>query len=733
MTKLSARGPLVLLALGVLAAFFCLQLRIDNRHDRLISSSNQEAIDYQAFLDTFGSDEFIIVALSGKPLFDEESLDAMLEALERLEAIPEVTHVNGLPTIFRDRFGAEDPEELEDEITSTLFYQGLILSPDQKVTGLLVEPQIMETARVRRDLVEGVREAIAPLVEYGFRVDLVGGPVFSTTINRLSMTESLRAFPVAAIASLAVLLLLVRSVKAAGVVIICGLLTLLLTLGLVGATGRPLNLITTALPLVLWVLAIANCIHLVTRYQRHTRKGLDPIAAIGETLDELRFSCSLSAITTALGFFSLTVADIVPIRELGVYVGLGMLISLGVNLVLAPYLIVAFRVPGPKRLLTNHSRLLEPMADWVIRHPRPIVLAFAVLVAVGGYSMTQIKSESNSLKFLPEDSEVVLAYDFVAENLTGMYTLEIVFDTPDSWLEPIYWEPITALADRIAASPIVSRVVTPLDFLKKMNQWDHDLEPEHYVLPETRAEAEALMDLLEDEDRVQIDRFATPDEKTVRMSVMMNSMNARDFEGLITLAKAEVARLPEPMSGTVTGMAARMQVMSVGLVKTQFKSYITAFILIFVSILVGLRSFKITLISILPNIVPLLSAFTTMALLGISLDAATVMVASISLGIAVDDTVHFLAGYQRHRDRGEGNHAAIRSTLSTVGPSITVTTVTACIGFFALCQSSFVAIRYFGLLSGIAILMALVADLLLVPAMFAWRGEGKAKPPKNVL
>lgn len=706
-----------------MAAFFCLQLRIDNRHDRLISSTNQEARDYYTFLETFGSDEFIIVALSEKPLFEVDALDAMLEALERLEAIPEVFHVTGLPTIFRDRFGAEDPEELEAEVTSIVFYQGLILSPDQTVTGLLIEPVVLETSQARKDLVAGVRDAIGPLVAHGFKVDLVGGPVFSTTINRLSMRESLRAFPIAAVASLIVLLLLVRSVKAGVVVIACGVVTLLLTLGLVGATGRPLNLITTSLPLVLWVLAIANCIHVVTRYQRHVCEGLDPAAAIGLTLEELRFSCSLSAITTAFGFFSLMVADVIPIRELGIYVGVGMLISLAANLILAPYLLVALRVPGSRRNLADHSRLLGPLADGIIRHPRPILLAFLVLVALGGYSMTQIESEPNSLRFLPEDSEVVRAYEFVAKNLTGMYTLEVVFDTPDTWLEPSYWKPITALADRIAESSIVSRVLTPLDFLKKMNQWDHDLDPLHYVLPETRAEAEALVDLLEGEDRFEIERFVTADGKKIRMSVMMNSMNARDFEELIALAKAEVALLPEPMSGIVTGMAARMQVMSVGLVKTQFNSYAVAFVLIFLSIFVGLRSLKLTLVSILPNIVPLLSAFITMALLGLSLDAATVMVASISLGIAVDDTVHFLAGYHRHRLRGESNHAAIRGTLSSVGPSITVTTITACIGFFALCQSSFVAIRYFGLLSGIAILMALVADLLLVPALFAWRGK----------
>ena len=125
----------------------------------------------------------------------------------------------------------------------------------------------------------------------------------------------------------------------------------------------------------------------------------------------------------------------------------------------------------------------------------------------------------------------------------------------------------------------------------------------------------------------------------------------------------------------------------------------------------------------IPNLMPLLSVFTTMAVLDIPLNAGTVMVASISLGIAVDDTVHFIVGYHRHRIRGQGKNEAIRSTLSKVGPSLIVTTITACIGFFTLSQSAFPPISNFGLLAGIAIIVALLADILLVPAIFALRNE----------
>jgi uncharacterized protein len=723
MTRTAHKHPVkwayFILALCLPSLYLVTTLKVDNRHDQLLSSTGPSAKAYSNFKESFGEDEFIVIALSGKPLFEIDALDTMLESMELLEGIPWVRRVSGIPAVFRDTFGAEDPGALEEEMLSTPFYRGLFLSQDGTAAGIMLELKGLDGPRNRALLVKAVTEAVVPLREYGFRVDIVGVPVFTSAINKASTRDSMIFFPIAAVASLMVLLFLLRSIRAAAVVLTCGGVTLLLTMAGVALLGWKLNLVTTSLPLVLWVLSIGNGIHLVSRFQRVLWVLPKHEDAIAETLSELRFACIFAAITTAMGFISLMVADVPAIRELGLYMAGGMLISLAVNLILGSYLLVQWHIE-PIHASGHHmgNRILN-IFSFTLNHPARVVSMFSLLVVTAVLGANQVETDSDALSFLPPDSEVVRSYDFVSQNLTGMSTMEIVVDTPEGWLTPAVWSAIDSISSELAKNDIVRRILTPTDFLRKMNQWNHDLDPEFYTLPDSTEDAQALLDLMEDEDRASIERFVRPDGRQVRLSVMVGGTNGNQSEDMIAQANRLIDELPSPLRATITGISERMDVMDTGLVKTLYRSYTVAFVLVFATILVCLRSVYFTLLSVLPNLMPVLSVLTVMAMLDIPLNAATAMVASISLGIAVDDTMHFLVGYRRLREQHESWREAVEDTLRTVGPSITTTTITACIGFFALMPSAFIPIGQFGMLCGIAILVALLSDLLLLPALIA--------------
>lgn len=716
---ISKFAPFVIAVLCAAAVYACFQLEVDTRHDRLLDQSSVEAREYRQFLDEFGSDEYIIVGLSGRPLFDVDNLDLMVEVLEELEAIPQVERVNGLPAVFRDRFGAEDPEALEEEMTTTPFYTGVFISEDRRTAGLLVQTVVLTNPRARREAVEAIQAALEPLRQAGFRVDLVGTPVFSTELNELSIGESLRMFPIAAVASFFMLLWLLRSATAIAVALVCGLCTLALTMGSIAVLGRPLNVVTTSIPLVLWVLALANLIHLIVRYQHHRQLHETPKTALQAALHEVRAACVLAAITTALGFLSLYVADIGPIQEYGFFMALGMLFSLGVNLLLGPALILWFNVGAPRKAFALYSPSFTRVGAAVTRQPWPVLVLFVLLSVGGMWGIANLKADPDSLSFLPAEHPIVGSYQYVSENLTGTKSLEVLIDTPGGWLEPEYWPILEGMAQKIEAIPEVARVMSPLEFLKIANQWNNELDPEYFALPDTREEAEELLDLFEEEDRGALEQFTAPDDGKIRLSVLIRSSKSNKMREIVAYTREQVAQLPAPLQGTVSGMAVRMDAMQDKLMQTQLFSYAVAFAAIFVTILIGLRSWGIMLLAIPPNIMPMLSIFTTMALLGISLDAATVMVASITLGIAVDDTVHFLTHYRRLRLAGDDAVPAVVHTAGAIGPSITITTLTACIGFFTLSFSVFVPIQYLGILAGIAIVIALAADLLLLPALLS--------------
>ena len=570
-----------------------------------------------------------------------------------------------------------------------------------------------------QSLVEGIVPVAELARQQGFRVDLVGQPIFSVAINRITSGETGRTFPVAGVVALVMLLLLLRSFSAALVVLVCGGLTLLYTLAVVKLIGWDMNLITTSLPLVLFVLAIANGIHVASRYLRTLHNISDRHAAMSHTLTELRRSCALSSITTVFGFLSLLVADLDAISQMGIYMSLGILFSLLTNFTVGAWLLIVVR-PKPSPGGGNRlASVLRHRLDFAMLHPRTVIIAFAIVAAVGAVGAFNISSSGDGMQFLPRDHPLTESHAFVSRRLTGLTAVELVVSTPDGWLQDKYWPALERLAHEIASIDHVQRVYGPLTVLKKMHQWSQGGEPADYRLPDSTVAAKGILDLLDEQNAAQLAAYATPDGSRIRISVLADLRGDAATTDLIEGINQLAGKLPMPLSAYSTGISVQMRTLGEGLLKTQLTSYALAFFLIFTAIGIGLRSRQLLVMSVLPNVMPMLVIFALMWQLDIALNTATVMVASISLGIAVDNTVHFLTRFSKQRHRGSAALAAAESTIEQVGPSITISTLTTCLGFFALVPSAFEPISNLGLLSGSAILAALVSNLLFLPAIIA--------------
>lgn len=720
--------------LGVAAVFQIPHLRTDNSIERWMNPDSPETQEYQQFLKTFGDDEFVVVALSGKPLFEPAALDAMLAAQTNLEAVPHVRRVTGIPSVYRDLFGAEDPEALEEEFTSTPFYEGMFISRDHDVAGLFLELDPPRKSGERRELMREVEAATQPLADYGFRLDFVGPPALNAVLDAVSEQETLRAMPLAFGCSILVLMLLLRSARATLVASVCGALSVLLPVGLIAWMDRPLTMVSSALPPLLWVLSLSHSVHMITRYQHHRAKGAGPGTSIELTLRETVLPCALSAFTTAAGFFSLSFSTMPPIREMGNFAAIGLVISLIVNLVLVPVLLPRLRVAPRQSAATIWLPLLRRAEHASERHPGAAIAAFVLVMAGGIISVFRIEAEPNPLAFLPTDSPTVASYTFVGENLTGLYSLEVVVECSDGWLNPEYWPALEKLIDGTETNPHVARVVSALDFLKKLNQWDHAIDPVYYTLPDSRASAESLLRELDETGRAELARLVSDDGTQLRLSILPTVMDAGRFYDLADEVQSELDALPEGLDGRFTGIVWILNNAQVDLAMTQIESYAFAFVVVFLIVGLGLRSIPLMLLSIPPNVTPTLAVFALMPLLDIPLDAGTVLVAGVALGISVDNTVHLLAAFKRLRAEcrlearttgSNGVRATVGKVLEEVGPAMIYSTLTACIGFATLLTSGFVPIRYFGLLSSIALLVALASDLILTPSVLVLRNGKK--------
>jgi hypothetical protein len=409
------------------------------------------------------------------------------------------------------------------------------------------------------------------------------------------------------------------------------------------------------------------------------------------------------------------IAPLAPVRELGAFAAIGILLSLAVNLSLGPVLLSHLRVgEGASRRGGDGGGVRFELP--ALARPRLVVAAGLSLTLIGIASLPFIRVESNPLTFLPDDHDTTRDYAAVADRIGGFYTMEVVLDVPEPWYDPRVAAVIDSLAQRLEDSPAVSRVVSPLDLLRQLHRWESGFQPGAYRLPESTAEASALLARADASARSALRQLATPDGRGVRLSAIVDEMEQRRFLELVADTQAALARLPSGFTGSVTGQVLQLVRAQQTLVDTQLRSLALALLLVFACIGAGMRSWHLTGLSVLPNIVPLLAAFALMSALRWPLDPATVTVASIALGIAVDNTAHVLENLRSQLALGLGRRDAVAAALRRVGPAMVVTTATACVGFLSLCTSDFVPLRAFAVLAASTMVVALAGDLLLLPA-----------------
>lgn len=703
----------VVLGLLSLASFALLgRLEVDNRLERWFDDTGDSARIYEAFRQTYGSDEFLLAVIDGGSFFDPVVLQTLLDAAESLEEIPGVTRVDGLPMLYRDLFGAEDPEALEAELAATGFFDGLFVSADRTEAAVWMTVEAADEARSRRRIVRAADAALNPVREAGRSVQLVGSPALIVALDEVSQRQARKTLPLALIGSVLVLAWMLRSLRAMVAPVVAAGMTIGLTLGAAALLGRTMNMVTTALPPLLWVLTLSNGLFIVRRYQAYRRRR-PPTPAMTAALAETTRPCVLAGVTTATGFGSLVVSGMAPVREFGWLAAGGVLMSIAVNLLMIPVITVALRAPAVRRVRRRGG------AQWsnLVRRPGWVV-AGALLVMAGGLAaLPFLKVDSNPVDFLPADHSTTEAYRSFRGEIGGYYTLEVLINPPAPWFHSDVWPVIDGLSERVEAEDIVTKVLSPVDVLRLINRWEQGFTPGSFEPPATEQACEALLSSVDPAVGGLLDRLVEVDGRQVRLSAMIREMEEGRFLDLAQSVERDLARLPAGWTGVVTGQVLGLVGAQQTLVRTQIRSFGLAFVLVFACIAVGLRSRKLTLAAIIPNLVPTLTTFGVMALLKIPLNAATVMVASIALGIAVDNTVHVLEHVRRRVSEGLSMSNATTATLGAVGPAMVTTTASACAGFLALCLSDFAPIRSFGFLASVAIAAALIADRIVLPAI----------------
>jgi len=760
---ISALSVLVLVAPGPLERGLGLEAgrlglpRLDPRIDTVFPVHDPRRATYTAMRADFGRDDRGALVLIETPDALDAAFLARLEALtERLRLNPRVDpdSVNSLShtSYARSEDGTFDVgplyqpgRPLPEGLLQSPLYVNHVVSADGRIAALraAIAPW-QDTPANRRALVAELRREVAATLVPGERAWFDGVLVVREEVLALMRDDLRRVFPLALVALLVVLGLVLRRVAAVGLGVVVVGTSLLWTLAFMSLVGLPLTLLSPgALPVLLLVAGVGDVVHALSGLGRRVGEGVPRAQALEQALREAGGPCLLTSLTSAAAFASLWWSDVPLIQTLGVPIAVGVLAAWAVCFGALP---AASRVLGARLVPPLHSGWIgSRVAAWafdVARRRRGWVLGGFGLAGVACLlAGAQLRIESKVLGDFPPEHPLRQTRDFVEDRFGGVTGLQLVVrpsapSSPEAprLLEPDVLRGVAALVDELRAEAEggseVLEVLGVTDFLLEVRSALDDRAPGTRRLPEDAAGAAQLLVLYEGaapSDPTQAFLGPTtratlaPGDETRRQDVLrvtlrLKALSTPAFFALVERLEARARELlPEDVGVEASGTSVMLQAAHGALVRNLATSLLIALAVVLGLIFVWTRSLRLTVWALVPNLVPLVALVGVMGALGIELRLATSVVFCLAFGVAVDDTIHLLAGLARRR--GEPPAVQVRGALAHTGSALVGTTLVLVCGFGVLLASGVLANRILGGLCALALVVALAADLLLLPAL----------------
>jgi len=737
------------LALLALAVFLTVprvgDLQVNNSVRIWFVEDDPNLVAFDQFQETFGGEEFIVLGLAADDtVFTPERLSLIREIGDELENIDGIRRVVSI-THAVDVWGApgeilisplmetlpKTPEEIEalkTQIYSNPLYAGTIISEDGTTALIVAHLEDMAVIDTKRDLIVARSRDIAREYEplWSDTIHVAGIPVLQVDLNELTFKDLAAFIPITAFLTIFTIFLTMRRWSA----VFLSLLSVGLSVGIVMGTysllGVEINMVTTMVPTLVMVIGVADSIHIVNHYFERTDTNGEPKKSrkvlLTETIAHIGVPCLMTTVTTAVGFSALATSQMVPMRETGLFTALGIFIAFLITITIIPIGYSFLPVPRPPKKDEKNgliTRLLELSWRVASARPRAVIALCLALFCVSVFFITKITVETQNIEFIRERHPLRQAYDFIEERVGYISPVEVVIEGPPGTAhDPETMKAAEDFQRFLEGRPSLSASLAAPDLIKRLSMAYFENDPAHYALPDSREAIAQLLLLYESSPEGELDYFINFDGSMLRISGRAGMLTSKECRVLMDAVEGYLdEELPPHLSGRMTGVVPLFVDMVEYLIKSQIYSFSLAFVLIFFLLTLQLRSIRLGLISIIPNIIPIAMTMGAMGLFRIKLDTATVMISTIAIGIAVDDTIHMLNRYKLEY-RISGDHAdAVKTALFTSGRAIVSTSFILFLGFWTLLFGSFKPTSYFGFLSGITMITALLGDLLALPAM----------------
>ncbi|MBI3139620.1 MAG: MMPL family transporter [Sphingobacteriales bacterium] len=731
-------------------------LRFDFNSENFFPDGDPDLVFFQEFREQFSShidDEFIFIGLKNREgLFDREFLvkaDSLSRFISRQEHIlklysltsANLIYFNGQEVNARPLIHTGDPSQYAAD-SAYLFaspeYRNLLVSKDGRSIAIAAfnQPHLSNGQKDR--LLGSIRQKTD---ELGFDETHITAKIRVERIYIIEIEKNLRKYLVISLSLIALALyILFRSVKAILIPLLIIGVSITWTLSLIALTGHSLDIISSLLPPILAAICMSDIIHITTHYIEQLRQGLPKQQALHKTYREIGLATFYTCCTIATGFVTLGITDIIPIRNFGFFAAAGILLSFGLTLVALYAYYTLTPVPSVvKAVHADHrwNRFLAGCFRFLLGNKRLLFLLMSVLTGLAFFYTAKIEVDSSLLQEIPRNNPMLDDYRFMEKDFSGTRTFEMALTIqkqPGSFFDTKTMKEVEEVEQFLKDSCGIGYIISPLSLFRGANKAFHGGDTGYLRLPGSPEEVSRYYEAIaQTEYADELQHYLLPDGSRIRISGRQPNLSVKEFEPVKEKIDRFMREKKYAFSHRITGSALLLDKMTYSLTQNLFTGIFFDALVICIIALLLLRNWAVLLIILLPNLLPLFFMAGMMGLLGINLKADTSVIFAIALGLAVDDSIHFLSRLRLELSRGLSLAYAVKRTYLSTGKAIVITTLVLLSGFMTLLASSFGGTFYVGMLISLCLFCAMLMELTLTPLLILLLLKRKQRKHSNAL
>jgi hypothetical protein len=722
---------------------------------KVIPEQDQDYIYFKKFRQTFGEDDnILVVGFEDTTIFGLDKFKKFYELahdIQQIEGINQVISLPSLKVLYKDTLLKQfvlqplfkSAPKSQNQLDSLLllahqngFYKGLIYNDATGATLLAItmDKAVLNSPK-RQDVVDKIVSLTDRFSSQGnVKPHFAGLPfVRSVMVKKVSVELKMLSI-LAGLVTCVILFFFFRSIVAVLFTLLVIVITVIWTMGTIELLGYKMTLLTGMLPALIIVIGIPNCVYMYNKYHQEFKRHRNQIKAVSRIIEKIGFLTFMTNANTAVGFFVLFFTDIVIIREFGMVAGILSLATFVITLVVIPPLLIYLPAPNPKQLkhldLGMIAKARKYLEILVVRHRKSIYTITIVLLALSIWGITKIKSVSYMVDDLPTNSDVKTDLSFFEKNFGGVMPLEIVIDLgkKKAIFKQSNLKMIEELEAYLATIPQVSPPVSILNIIKGSTQAFYNNNPEDYRLPGSNERPFILQYLKsKGENKNLLRSLVDSTGRYVRISCKVADIGTNEMRNLVNnqiKPKTDEIFDQKGIKTNITGTTLLFLKGNQYLIDDLTGSLVFAFFLISIMMAMLFANLRMIIISVIPNVIPMLITAGIMGWMGIVLKPSTALIFSIAFGISIDSTIHYLSKYKQDLKILKGNiFEAVKASLYETSISMIYTSIVLWFGFVIFCFSDFGGTVALGLLTSMTLFIAMLTNLILLPSLLITFGK----------